>query len=131
MGFGTGSYGWGLGFSPPVAADEAPITLVSSQAVDLVTGKALYDADGNEVGMDDTAQRIVLLARTAVQPGIQGPDFAAAIEDGIRKALVPVTGGNPPDATIESIAVVSTPNGNQTTITYTNNLTNTQTSVTL
>lgn len=131
LGFGVGAFGWGLGFSPPVFTDEPPVTLVSSQQVDLVTGKLGYDDDGNEVGMDDTAQRIVLLARTAKLPSLRGVDFTAAVEDALRKALVPVTGGTPPDATITSVTVVPTANGVQTTITYTNNLTNTETSITL
>lgn len=131
MSFGTGVFGYGLGYSPPAFTEEPPITLVSSQQVDLVAGTLGYDDDGNEIGMDDTGQRIVLLARTAKQPGIQGPDFVAAVEDEIRKALFPVTGGTPPDATITSIAVVPTADGAQTTITYVNNLTNTETSITL
>lgn len=131
LGFGLGPFGWGLGFSPPVSADEAPITLVSSQQVDLVTGTLGYDDDGNEVGMDDTAQRIVLLARTAEMPTIIGPDFEATVENNLRIALLPVTGGTPPDATIVSIDVVQHSNGSRTEITYINNLTNTETSLTL
>ena len=131
MSYGLGPFGFGYGYSPPVPVDEAPIVLVSSQLVDLVTGTLAFDDDGNEVGMDDTGQRIVLLARTAEEPGIIGPDFAAAVEDNIRKALLPVTGGNPPDATVTSIAVTVIPGGSQKTITYVNNLTNTETSVTL
>lgn len=131
MSFGQGPFGFGFGYSPPAFTDEPPITLVSSQKIDLVTGTASFDADGNEIGMDDTGQRIVLLARTVEEPGIIGPDFVATIEDNIRKALLPVTGGTPPDATITAITVVPTDNGAQTTITYVNNLTNTETSVTL
>lgn len=131
MSFGTGIFGFGLGYTPPTSDDEAPVTLVSSQEIDLVAGTLSYDDDGNEEGMDDTAQRILLCARTAKLPTIMGEDFEAAVENELRIALQPVTGGTPPDATIVSIEVARHLNGCRPKITYRNNLTDTETSITL
>jgi hypothetical protein len=131
MAYGTGVYGYGVGFTPTSATASPTVTLVSSRRIDLVSGLVVYDDDGNPDGMDDTAQRVVLLARRAALPDIIGPDFEAATEDEIRKALVPVTGGQSPAATINSVSVTSAQNGSRILITYTNNLTGTQTSVTL
>jgi hypothetical protein len=137
-GFGVGPFGL-TPFGVPLDAfgPEGPTILRSSRKVDLVSGSYALDVDGNFLGMDDVGQRVLLAVRTAIVPDLQGTSFVEEMQAEVRRVLDPVIGGSNPDASLSNkngtapIVVVPRPGGVDLTIYYRNNLTGSETSVTV
>ncbi len=55
-----------------LATLPAPATtkVVAARKIDFGTGRYVFDADGNAVGMDPTAQRVILAVAFAAQPEV-------------------------------------------------------------
>lgn len=134
IGFGLGPFGLSpFGIPPSPFAETPPTVLVSSREVNLVDGGYELDEFGNFAGMDDVGQRIVLGVKTAVLPELQIVGFEEAARAEILRVLDPVIGGSNPDATVrgENVSVVLKPYGFEITIPYVNNVTGSETSVTI
>jgi hypothetical protein len=140
LGFGTVPFGLSpFGIPPEPFVDETPTILRSSRKVNLVTGRVELDDDGNFDGMDDIAQRVVLAVRQAVIPELQGVAFDEQMQQEIRRVIAEaeLTTGNAPSITLvrqdgqRPILITAKPNGADISISYLNNLTGTETSVTI
>lgn len=129
-GFGAAPFGLHpFGIPLEEFSPEGPTILRSSRDVDLVRGGYDVDSDGNFVGMDDVAQRVILAVRTAVVPDLQGLDFDESMKAEILRVLRPLTPSQNPDITVRNIVVVRFPGGVRNRVFYRNNLVGTETSV--
>lgn len=137
-GFGLGGFGvtpFGIPYDDP--AEEAPIVLVSSRDVSLVSGGYVLDDDGNFAGMDDIAQRVLLAVRTAKIPELQIVGFDEEVRAEVRRVLdaASLTTGATPAITLsredpgDTIEIRKDPGGARIAVFYKNNLTGTRTSV--
>lgn len=140
LGFGTVPYGlYKFGVPPTPFAEEGPTVLHSSRKIDLVQGVVNIDDDGNAEGMDDIAQRVLLAVRQVRVPELQTRSFDEEMQQEIRRVLTEAEltiGSNPSIDLVRSdgqkpIQIFPKPNGFQASISYRNNLTGTETSVTV
>jgi hypothetical protein len=138
LGFGTVPFGLSsFGIPPGDPAVEGPTVLRSSRSIDPVRGILNVDDDGNFVGMDDIAQRVVLAVKQAKIPELQTRSFDEEVQQEIRRVLVDaqLTIGNAPTILLvrkdggRPIQVTAKPNGADISISYLNNLTGTETSI--
>lgn len=140
LGFGTVPYGlYKFGVPPTPFAEEGPTVLHSSRKIDLVRGTVNIDDDGNAEGMDDIAQRVLLAVRQVRVPELQTRSFDEEMQQEIRRVLTEAEltiGSNPSIDLVRAdgqkpVQIFPKPNGFQATISYRNNLTGTETSVTV
>lgn len=138
LGFGTVPFGLSpFGIPPEPFAEEGPIVLNSSRKLDLVGKTVRIDSDGNSEGMDDIAQRVILAVRQAVVPQIQTRAFDEQMQQEIRRVLREAeltTGSNPTIDLVRQdgqrpVQISPRPNGANISISYRNNLTNTETTI--
>jgi hypothetical protein len=138
LGFGTVPFGLSpFGLPPDPFANEGPTVLNSSRKLDLVLGVVIVDADGNSIGMDDIAQRVILAVRQCRVPELQTVAFDEEMQQEIRNqlALAELTIGSAPTIDLvradgqKPVQIFPKPNGFQASISYRNNLTGTETSV--
>jgi len=133
-GFGTGPYGlgpFGKAVLPP--EEPKPKILHSSREINGVTRRYVLDSDGNFEGMDDIAQRVLLLVSYADTEFkfITDRDNETSRQR-IEAALSVLTSGKTPAIRIEAIEFTNPSYGLlQKRITYTNLRTNTQQTVEL
>ena len=139
-GFGTVPFGLSpFGIPPEPFAEEGPTVLRSSRKIDLVRGIVSIDDDGNSEGMDDIAQRVLLAVRRVRVPELQTRSFDEEMQQEIRRVLTEAEltiGSNPSIALVRAdgqrpVQIFPKPNGFQASISYRNNLTGTETSVTV
>lgn len=137
-GYGLGGFGvCPFGVPYPAPAEEPRVVLRSSRDVDMIRGGYAVDADGNFVGMDDVAQRVLLAVRTAKIPELQILGFDEEARAEIRRVLdaASLTTGATPAITLfredpgETIEIRRDPGGARIAVFYKNNLTGTKTSV--
>ena len=133
MGFGTSPYGTGpFGFGVDSPTAETPADLSSSRSIDFVRRKYTLDDDGGYEPMDDTAQRVSLLVAFSTQrEPLIDPRSMERQRQRIAEALKPMTTGTEPAIKVHAITVANErPGVTSTTVTYTNLLTGTKTTVT-
>jgi hypothetical protein len=140
IGFGNGPFGlYPYGIPLDEFEEEGATILHSSRKIDPVLGKIELDDDGNFEGMDDIAQRVVLAVRQARIPELQTRLFDEEMQQEIRRVLAEaeLTTTNAPAISLvrpdgqRPIQITAKPNGADISISYRNNLTGTQTSVTI
>lgn len=138
LGFGTVPFGLSaFGIPPGDPEVEGPTVLRSSRSIDPIRGILNVDDDGNFVGMDDIAQRVLLAVRQAKIPEMQTISFDEEVQQEIRRVLAEaqLTTGNAPTILLvrkdsgRPIQITRKPNGANISISYRNNLTGTETSV--
>lgn len=117
--FGTSAFGGAVEELPDQVVGELP----SSDKIDFVTMRYVQDADtGERVGMDDVAQRVILLTCFEIGPM---PEFIDQNTDvvltrRVRDALSPLTTSKPPVIRIEGATLTSTRAGSRDiAVTYT------------
>jgi hypothetical protein len=139
-GFGAGPHGLSpFGVPADDWAEEGSTVLRSSRKIDLVAGTVELDDDGNPEGMDDTGQRVVLAMRRVKVPALQGLTFDETMQQEVRRVLADasLTTTSPPDIDLyrkdggRPVVVQTRPGGAYVTVHYRNNLTGTETSVTV
>jgi hypothetical protein len=99
----------------------------------------VVDDDGNAEGMDDIGQRVVLAVKSAIVPELQTRSFDEEMQQEIRRviAAAELTTGNSPSIALvrndgqKPVQIFPKPNGFQASISYLNNLTGTETTVTV
>jgi hypothetical protein len=140
LGFGTVPFGlYPFGIPPDPFAEEGPTVLHSSRKIDLIRGTVNIDDDGNAEGMDDIAQRVLLAVRQVRVPELQTRSFDEEMQQEIRRVLAEAEltiGSNPSIDLVRAdgqkpVQIFPKPNGFQASISYRNNLTGTETVVTV
>lgn len=129
MSYGTGPLGFtplGLPAGGPLTLTRAPLT--SSRKIDGVTKRYVTTAAGGFEGMDDVAQRVLLLLSFAdTEIGVITPQTMRAQEQKFRDALAPLTNQRAPTIKILEVSVRNPNMGRLVkTIRYKNLLTNTE-----
>ena len=96
-----------LGVPGPDPSPQIRSPLSSARRIDGVTLRYVQTSEGGYEGMPALQQRVLLLVTTGAGPAPATTDERArtAVEQGIRTALEPLTGGNEPEAEIVSISV--------------------------
>ena len=142
-GFGFDAFGTTVAGFPAPTAITAPVDPLlpdgtqgceSSVEIDPSTGDYLYDDYGNEKGMDDVSQRVLLCMHTRRNSRIGFPDFGFAppplansgtlqqdVEVAVRAALAPVLSDG--SASVIKVDAVQDGTGVAAVITWRNNTT--------
>ncbi len=108
MPYGSGPFGVSpFGGEPVVFEDQTAAELHSSDSIDFRTRRYKLDADtGERLGMDDTAQRVMLLVAFAVNelPPLIDDSTDLVLQRKIRDALKSETEAKPPTIRVTRIS---------------------------